>query len=533
MKWFHNMKIGAKLISSFILVAIIAGVVGVVGITNIMRIDDKGTLLYTNVTVPLAEVAEMSKLFQRVRVYTRDMILEKDINEVNAHYKAIEEIVANMNSIASEFEQKIISDQTGTAFEEFMAARVQFRSSLDRLLELTRQNRDEEAYALIEGEMGKAADAEQDSIDKLVELMVAEAKTQSDSNTKTADEATFVMLVIIAGGMILAIILGVFIARIIGKPVKKLSTAAELIANGDLNVKLDINTKDEVGHLALSFKRMADNLNDVMSNISTAAEQVASGAKQISDTSIALSQGATEQACSVEELTASLEEISTQTKLNAENANQVNSLAETAKGNAIQGNSQMKEMLSAMEEINNSSSSISKIIKVIDEIAFQTNILALNAAVEAARAGQHGKGFAVVAEEVRNLAARSANAAKETTDMIEGSIKNVEFGTKIANTTAEALNKIVEDITKVANIIGDIAVASTEQSSSISQVNQGIMQVADVVQTNSATSEESAAASQELSSQADLLKDQVSRFKLRRAHSSMGRTNRDLEEVNL
>ncbi len=177
MKWFYNMKIGAKLISSFILVAIISGVVGVVGITNIMRIDEKGTLLYTNVTVPLAEVAEMSKLFQRARVYTRDMILEKDINEVNAQYKNIEEIVVKMNEIASEFKQRIISDETGKAYEEFMAARVQFRSSLDRLLELTRQNRDDEAYALIEGEMGKAAAAEQDSIDKLVELMVAEAKT--------------------------------------------------------------------------------------------------------------------------------------------------------------------------------------------------------------------------------------------------------------------------------------------------------------------------------------------------------------------
>ena len=303
------------------------------------------------------------------------------------------------------------------------------------------------------------------------------------------------------------------------------------MSKGNLDLDIKGDYKGDFVEIKSSTNLIIDFLNEVFNDMNNASGQVASGARQISDSAQALSQGTTEQASSLEELTASIEEISSQTKLNAQNANQANELAETAKTNAIQGNTQMKEMLKAMEEINVSSTNISKIIKVIDEIAFQTNILALNAAVEAARAGQHGKGFAVVAEEVRNLAARSANAAKETTEMIEGSIKKVEGGTRIANETANALNKIVEGIAKVATLVGDIAVASNEQASGIAQINQGVMQVSQVVQTNSATSEESAAASEELSSQAELLKELVGKFKLKQNVKSYSQVDNLSPEV--
>ncbi len=286
------------------------------------------------------------------------------------------------------------------------------------------------------------------------------------------------------------------------------------MSTGSFNVHPSFAYNGSFNEVNQSIERILESLNAIMADISVSAEQVASGIRQVSDGSQTVSMGATEQAGAIEELTATVSVIAQQTRQNADDAARANELTHTAKKNAEQGNEMMSAMQQAMSEINEASASISKIIKVIDDIAFQTNILALNAAVEAARAGVHGKGFAVVAEEVRNLAAKSAQAAKQTTELIEGSVTKTAAGTKIADNTASALVGILDSVDKAAELVGNIATASNEQATAIVQVNKGIEQMSQVVQNNSATSQEQAAASQELSAQAEMLKSMVSQFHL-------------------
>ena len=304
--------------------------------------------------------------------------------------------------------------------------------------------------------------------------------------------------------------------------ITEISNVLDMVVSGDISRSIEAEFKGDFVELKTAINQIISSLNGMLSNIDVAAQQVATGTRQVSDGSQSISQGATEQAGAIEELTATVTQIAEQTRQNAINANRANGLAINARGSAASGNDQMKRMQIAMTEINDASTNISKIIKVIDDIAFQTNILALNAAVEAARAGAHGKGFAVVAEEVRNLAARSAKAAQETTALIEGSVNKSQAGTQIADKTAEALTEIVESIESAATLMGEIAIASDQQAMGISQVNNGIEQLSQVVQNNSATSEETAASAQELSSQAEMLKQLVGTFKLENTNMADG-----------
>ncbi|MGE0086877.1 MAG: methyl-accepting chemotaxis protein [Desulfococcaceae bacterium] len=288
---------------------------------------------------------------------------------------------------------------------------------------------------------------------------------------------------------------------------------AESIADGDLTREVVLGSEKDI--LGMAIQKMTSNLRNLIGQVNRAAEQVTSGAEQIKNSGQSLSHNAARQAAAIEQITSAMTEIGSQTRANAENASHARVLAGESRTMAEQGSAEMKQMMSSMEVISQASRSVAKIIRVIDEIAFQTNLLSLNAAVEAARAGRHGKGFAVVAGEVRNLAARSAEAAKETADLIEGSVQKVEEGNKIAVKTAAELNKILDSTVKTANLVEEIAMASNEQAQGIEQVNLGLSQVEQVTHQNIISAEETASASEKFSDQAGELKNILGRFRLR------------------
>lgn len=367
----------------------------------------------------------------------------------------------------------------------------------------------------------------------------------------------FVMTVISAAVLILLILVILTIVRKTTSPLSEISTSMETFAKGNLDVKFEVHSQDEVGKLAesakstiMSLKEMIEDtsavllevskgdltaevkgqyagdfksiknalvqiissLNATLYQINIAAEQVSTGAEQVSDNAQALAQGASEQAGTVEELAASIDEISVQITSNAGNSDLASKKAMSVRGEAVESNRRMQEMLKAMEDIKDSTKKIGSILKAIEDIAFQTNILALNASVEAARAGDAGKGFSVVAMEVRNLASKSSKAAKDTNLLIENSLKAVESGTIIADDTAAALSHVVEGAEDVSDKLDEISKASSEQATYVEQLTRGILQISNVIQGNSATAEEIAAASEELSAQAALLKHLLEQF---------------------
>jgi methyl-accepting chemotaxis protein len=361
-------------------------------------------------------------------------------------------------------------------------------------------------------------------------------------------------VVILALFAVLSFGVALIISRKITGPLVQAAAVADAVAEGDLSQRLDSSARDEVGTLSRALNAMADGLkkkadlasaiadgdltgevtlagpkdvfgnalakmtdrlNSILGDANRTALQVSAGSREISDSSTTLSQGATEQAASLQEISSSMTEISNQVQVNAKNATNADQLSDQARDAAHKGVQQMQNLNSAMADINSSSSEIAKIIKVIDDIAFQTNLLALNAAVEAARAGKHGKGFAVVAEEVRNLAGRSAKAARDTAQLIEGSVARVTSGTEIASETASSLELIVDSITKASDLVGEISTASKEQAQGVSEVSQGLTQIDSVTQQNAANSEETASAAQELANHARELRTAMAKFKLR------------------
>ncbi len=375
--------------------------------------------------------------------------------------------------------------------------------------------------ALVKG-MDRAPTAK---IDQIVAFIQNHAKKLVASSTLTNAEAqkksTWLIIATVAATLCVAGAIMVWLVRSITTPLNEAVSIARIVASGDLSTDITVRGSDEIGTLLLSLKEMHDSLADIVAKVRTGTDAIADASAEIAQGNFDLSARTEEQASSLEETASAMEELTSTVKQNGESAGQASALAGTASLVAVRGGDAVSNMISTMGSINDSSNKIVDIIGVIDGIAFQTNILALNAAVEAARAGEQGRGFAVVASEVRNLAQRSAAAAKEIKTLIGNSVEQVAAGSKLVVQAGSTMDEVVASVKRVNSIIADIAVASGEQNVGLDQINDAIAQMDAVTQQNAALVEQAAAAAESMKEQAASLKEAVSIFKIHERYATV------------
>lgn len=555
MKNFKDFSISRKLATGFSVLVLVMLIVGSVGIFGMVRINNSDTYLYEKQTAPIDNLIQAMTALNELRVDARNATM---VAGNSAEIEKIKQNNASNKTIFLEqmqlYRASISSSDAITAFDSTLDIFTNtYVPIVEKAVILAGENKPDEAIAVI-NEAAKKANEMQTYFDTLVNIRMASAKNTSDTNGTTAIILISVLGIVIVLGAIFSFILGRKISNSISMPIGRVVEASEHLALGRIDIDLsDLVSKDETGILAASFSKMLDgirkqvvvaeqisngdftqsvplrsnedtlglalqkiknDLNETLQLIRTAAEQVNSGAGQVAAAAQSLSSGATEQAATVEELNASIASVSQQAELNTTSVHNAVEYVGQAGEEILSSNEFMKRLNVSMREIGESSQQISKITKLVEDIAFQTNILALNAAVEAARAGNAGKGFAVVADEVRTLAARSAEAAKQTSELIEKSVTIVSQGEQLAEDTLKRLISASEKADLAVQSIQEIEHATTEQAASVEQINEGLNQVSAVVQTNAATAEESSASSEELAAQAQTLQQEVSRFKL-------------------
>lgn len=503
MRWFYDLKIGSKLIISFIVMAAITMTVGYLGIANMGKINDLLNAMYTKDTVGISHIKEADIDLVYFARAQKNFLLASTAEQRTKYLKAMNQYDTTMHDQLEAAKPLIYTEKGKELFSQINTAWEAFKQVNNKVVSLAQS----EGLSNDKASVTLACSDGRQKINVVDNLMTKLSKEKETNGEKAYNESNVLyshsrlfMIISILMAVFIGIGLGVFISRIISKPIVECVNVANLLAEGHLDMQIDASGKDETGQLMAAMDNMVGRLREIVSDVRMAADNVASGSEELSATAEQMSQGASEQASSAEEVSSSMEEMGSNIRQNADNALQTERIAAKSAEDAKEGGKSVAQTVTAMKEIAGK-------ISIIEEIARQTNLLALNAAIEAARAGEHGKGFAVVASEVRKLAERSQTAAAEISKL---SVSSVD----VAEKAGAMLQSIVPDIQKTADLVQEISSACNEQNSGADQINKALQQLDQVIQQNASASEEMASTSEELQSQAAQLQTSIAFFKV-------------------
>jgi methyl-accepting chemotaxis protein len=514
-----NIKIGKRLGLGFALILAMTVVIAAVGAWRMTEVADSAK---TMMAVPLTKERLITDWYTLnfASIRRTAAIVKSTDPSLGAYFK--EDSAASVKKAAELLKQIepliAASGPEKELFSKILEQRKAYSASRDGAVKAKADGNAEEAARILEQGFTPAAQKYQDLLQQLVTMQRNSMDATATGIDDKATAGTNLIVILSACALGLGAVISWLLTRGIVLPIREAVQVAETVAAGDLTRTIEAHSKDETGALLRALRHMNDSLVGIVSEVRGGTDTIATASREISAGNLDLSARTEQQAGALEETAASMEELTTTVRQNADNARQANQLAITASEVATQGGAVVSEVVTTMGAINASASRIADIIGVIDGIAFQTNILALNAAVEAARAGEQGRGFAVVASEVRNLAQRSAAAAKEIKELITASTANVDAGTKLVDQAGATMGQVVDSIRRVTDIMAEITSASQEQTGGIEQVNSAITQMDQVTQQNAALVEEAAAAAASMQDQAAKLAEVVSVFRLDRAH---------------
>jgi methyl-accepting chemotaxis protein len=514
MNFLNKLKIGTRLGLGFAVLLLLATALGIFSETQLARVKQSSTEMEVHWMPSVRVTSSMRSIIGAFRVAEIEHMLSRTEAEFSAWEKQLEKLDAQLQAEAAVYEKLVSGTEERRVWAQFKRLRADYMAKHAQLIGHSRKYQDDESKALFRGDSSRLYLACGAALERLVDINVAEgvgASQAADALYGSARGwvAASLLLMLAIGGLA-----AYLITRSITRPINQAVTIAQTVAAGDLSSKIEVTSSDETGQLLKALKAMNDSLARIVGNVRQSSDSIATGSAQIASGNADLSQRTEEQASNLQQTAASMEELTSTIKQNSDTARQANQLASSASQAATQGGVVVGQVVDTMQAITTSSKKISEIIGVIDGIAFQTNILALNAAVEAARAGEQGRGFAVVAAEVRNLAQRSATAAREIKDLIGESVDKVKAGSRLVDQAGKSMDDIVDQVKRVTDLIAEISAASIEQTQGIGQVGEAVAQLDQVTQQNAALVEESAAAADSLKHQATHLAEAVSVFKL-------------------